>query len=107
MLRSRDLAGLGLGFGLMVVGLSLSLMKYWSRSHGMWSRDLLSRCMTPKSKLSYLASMSKAIFKFLCIWLTINVVSNLALISLGMLLTYCHYLTELKKQKQLCLADIK
>jgi len=53
-----------LGKGSLGVG----LMKYWSpRSHGRWSRGLLSQWLTPKSQSSYLASTSKVIAKFLCI----------------------------------------
>jgi len=46
MLRSRDQCCLdtffGLGLGLIVIGLGLDLglVKFWSRSHVSWSRDL-------------------------------------------------------------------
>ena len=69
---SRDhIFGLGLGLGLIVVGLGLGLGLMGG------GLEVSSRWLTPKSKSSYLASTSKVISKFLCIWSTINVVSNL------------------------------
>jgi len=43
MLRSRDnFFGLGLGLTVIGLGLGVGLMKYWSRSHTLWSRGLKS-----------------------------------------------------------------
>jgi len=41
MLRSRYyFFGLGLGLTVIGLGLGYGLMKYWSRSHTVWSRGL-------------------------------------------------------------------